>query len=215
MEKKNSSKPYAQVSVPMTSEILKIKKMFSKLQVSKIDNIHKIINSVGKPKPKVNMMTKRPSRKQVIIPISNENKIRFMESSSKHIANLNRALKNIKLNVIADFVYMDQAGITIITNKVATPLNLQIIKRYIKNTNQIDSNNVKTPQLPQSKSYLKIIDIPYLLKNTNTPMMTDVVETIIRNNHIFNNIIVASRLRNIKVFLKSDIVIIWLDIWNV
>jgi len=215
MEKKNSSKPYAQVSVPMTSEILKIKKMFSKLQVSKIDNIHKIINSVGKPKPKVNMMTKRPSRKQVIIPISNENKIRFMESSSKHIANLNRALKNIKLNIIADFVYMDQAGITIITNKVATPLNLQIIKRYIKNTNQIDSNNVKTPQLPQSKSYLKIIDIPYLLKNTNTPMMTDVVETIIRNNHIFNNIIVASRLRNIKVFLKSDIVIIWLDIWNV
>jgi len=215
MEKKNSSKPYAQVSVPMTSEILKIKKMFSKLQVSKIDNIHKIINSVGKPKPKVNMMTKRPSRKQVIIPISNKNKIRFMESSSKHIANLNRTLKNIKLNIIADFVYMDQAGITIITNKVATPLNLQIIKRYIKNTNQIDSNNVKTPQLPQSKSYLKIIDIPYLLKNTNTPMMTDVVETIIRNNHIFNNIIVASRLRNIKVFLKLDIVIIWLDIWNV
>jgi len=160
-------------------------------------------------------MTKRPSRKQVIIPISNKNKIRFMESSSKHIANLNRTLKNIKLNIIADFVYMDQAGITIITNKVATPLNLQIIKRYIKNTNQIDSNNVKTPQLPQSKSYLKIIDIPYLLKNTNTPMMTDVVETIIRNNHIFNNIIVASRLRNIKVFLKSDIVIIWLDIWNV
>ena len=215
MENKNSSKPYTQFSVPMTSKILKIKEMFSKLQVSKIDNIHKIINSVRKPKPKVNMMTKRPSRKQVIIPISNENKARFMKSSSKHIANLNRALKNIKLDIIADFVYMDQAGITIITNKVATSLDLQIIKRYVKNTNQINSDNVKTPQLPQSKSYLKIIGIPYLLKNTNTPMMTDVVETIIRNNHIFNNIIVASRLRNIKVFLKLDIVIIWLDIWDV
>ena len=215
MENKNSSKPFTQFSVPMTSKILKTKEMFSKLQVSKIDNIHKIINSVRKPKPKVNMMTKRPSRKQVIIPISNENKARFMKSSSKHIANLNRALKNIKLDIIADFVYMDQAGITIITNKVATPLDLQIIKRYVKNTNQINSDNVKTPQLPQSKSYLKIISIPYLLKNTNTPMMTDVVETIIRNNHIFNNIIVASRLRNIKVFLKLDIVIIWLDIWDV
>ena len=46
-------------------------------------------------------------------------------------------------------------------------------------------------------------------------MIADVVETIIRNNYIFNNIIVASKLRIIKVFLKSDMVIIWLDIWDV
>jgi len=142
MEKKDSSKLYAQVSVPMTS---KIKEMFSKLQVSKINNIHKIINNIGKLKFKVNMMTKRPSRKQMIIPISNENKANFMESSSKHIANLNRALKNIKLDVMANFVYIDQAGITIITNKVAISLDLQTIKRYVKNANQIGSDNVKTP----------------------------------------------------------------------
>jgi len=149
MENKDSSKLYTQVSVPMTSKILKIKKMFSKLQVRKINNIHKIINDVGKPKPKVNMTTKRPSRKQVIIPMSNKNKIRFIESSSEHIANLNRVLKNIKSDVMANFVHMDQAGITIITNKVTTFLNLQIIKRYVKNTNQIDLDNVETPLLPQ------------------------------------------------------------------
>ena len=90
----------------MTSEILKIKEMFSKLQVSKIDNIHKIINNIGKPKPKVNMITKRPSRKQVIISMNNENKAKFMESSSKHITNLNKVLKNIKLNVMA-IVHID------------------------------------------------------------------------------------------------------------
>ena len=123
MENKNSSKPFTQFSVPMTSKILKTKEMFSKLQVSKIDNIHKIINSVGKPKPKVNMTTKRLSRKQVIIPMSNKNKARFMESLSKHIANLSRGLENIKLDIMANFVCMDQAGITIITNKVTTSLN--------------------------------------------------------------------------------------------
>ena len=67
-----------------------------------------------------------------------------MEFSSKNIANLNRALKNIKLDVMANFVHMNQASITIITNKVATSLDLQTIKKYIKNTNQIDSDNVKT-----------------------------------------------------------------------
>ena len=147
MENKDSSKLYTQVSVPITNKILKIMKMFSKLQVRKINNIHKIINDIGKPKSKVNMTTKRPSRKQVIIPISNENKTRFIESSSKHIANLNRVLKNIKSDVMANFVYMDQAGI--ITNKVTTFLNLQIIKRYINNTNQINSDNFETPPLPQ------------------------------------------------------------------
>ena len=154
------------------------------------------------------MTTKGPSRKQVIIPMNNENKTRFMESSSSHIANLNRALKNIKSDVMANFVYMDQADIIIVTNKVISSLDLQIIKRYMKNMNQIDSDKVETPQLPQSKSYLKIIDIPYLLENTNMPISADVVEMIIRNNHIFNNITVALKPRIIKVLPKLDMAII-------
>ena len=68
-----------------------------------------------------------------------------MKSLSKHIVNLKRALKNIKLDVMANFVCMDQAGITIITNKVTVSLDLQTIERYVKNTNQINSDNVKTP----------------------------------------------------------------------
>ena len=127
--------------------------MFTKLQVRKIGNIHKIINGSRKPKPKVNITTKKLSRKQVIISMSNENKTRFIEFSSKHIAkhiaNLNNVLKNIKSDVIADFVYMDQAGITIVINGVTVSLDLQTIERYVKNTNHIDSDNVKTPQLPQ------------------------------------------------------------------
>ena len=161
------------------------------------------------------MMTKGLSRKQVIIPMSNENKARFMKSSNKHIANLNRVLKNIKSDVMANFVRMDQAGITIITNKVATSLDSQTIKRYVKNTNQIDLDNIETSQLPQSKSYLKIIGILYLLENTNTSMIADAIKTIIRNNHIFNNIMVNSRPRIIKVLPKLDMAIIWLDIWDV
>ena len=41
------------------------------------------------------------------------------------------------------------------------------------------------------------------------------VETIIKNNYIFNNIAITFRPRVIKVFLKSDMAIIWLDIWYV
>ena len=79
--------------------------------------------------------------------MSIENKTKLIEFSSAHITNLNRALKNIKLEVMADFGYMDQTGITIITNKVASSLNLQTIERYVKNANHINLDKVKTPCL--------------------------------------------------------------------
>ena len=62
---------------------------------------------------------------------------------------------------------------------------------------------------------MKIIDILYLLENTNTLILVDVIETIIKNNHIFNNITVTSKFRIIKMSPKSDMTIIWLDIWDV
>ena len=103
---------YAQVSLPSTSEILKTKKLFPKLQANKIDNIHKIINDGSKSKPKINMIKKESLRKQVIIPMSNDNKTKFIEISSTHITNINRALKNIKSEVIADFYDILQSYMT-------------------------------------------------------------------------------------------------------
>ena len=46
---------------------------------------------------------------------------------------------------MADFVCMDQAGIIIVTNKVTSYFDLQMIERYVKNANQIDSDKVETP----------------------------------------------------------------------
>jgi len=103
---------YAQVSLPSTSEILKTKKLFPKLQANKIDNIHKIINDGSKSKPKINMIKKESLRKQVIIPMSNDNKTKFIEISSTHITNINRVLKNIKSEVIADFYDILQSYMT-------------------------------------------------------------------------------------------------------
>lgn len=124
--------------------------------------------------------------------MSIKNKNKFMESLSFHITNFYRALQNIKSDIMADFAYSDQTGIIIVMNKITTLLDLQTIEKYIKQANQINSENVETSQLPQSKSYLKIIGILYLLENTNISISADVVETIIKSNYTFNNIAVTS-----------------------
>ena len=65
------------------------------------------------------MTTKSLSRKQIIVSMSNNNKIKFITSFSIHITNINNALKNIKSDVREDFVRMDQYGIIIMMNKIA------------------------------------------------------------------------------------------------
>jgi len=119
--KPNNKPSYAQTSSPKVSKILKIKENFPDLSVKKIEDINKIINTPDKPKHRINMTTKDSLRKQIIVPIGNDNKAKFMASSSEYIANLNRILKNIKSDVMADFTHMDQMGIIIVTNKVASP----------------------------------------------------------------------------------------------
>ena len=115
--KKNHSsninkKSYAQASfngsnsngTNMARETLKIKEAFPSLQNKKIEQIQKIISKVTNPKPCINITTKRPLCKQVIIPMSLDNTNNFVKKSIIHITNINRALKNIKLDVMADFI---------------------------------------------------------------------------------------------------------------
>jgi len=64
--------------------------------------------------------------------MSNDNKVNFMNESSAHILNMNRALKSIKSDVAVDFICSDVAGIVAVTNKVVFSSDLQTIKQYIK-----------------------------------------------------------------------------------
>ena len=130
-------------------KMLKIKKTFPSLQNKKIELVQKIINGKGKPKPHINMTTKEPLCKQVIVPMSIDNTNKFIKESSTHITNTNRTLKNIKSDVIADFIHIENKSIVISTNQVASPLDLQSIKKYIKNTHCIEADQIKSPRLPQ------------------------------------------------------------------
>jgi len=56
--------------------------------------------------------------------MSNINQKNFMNESSAHVTNLNRALKNIKLDVMLDFIYSNSSGIIVVTNKVANSSDL-------------------------------------------------------------------------------------------
>jgi len=85
--------------------------------------------------------------------------------------------------------------ITVVTSKVALQLDLHIIENYIKNVDDIDSLSVEVSQLPQFKSYLKIIDIPYFPHDISQKCLSlSDVENIIKQNQIFDNVVLTSKL---------------------
>ena len=212
--KPSNKQLYAQVSTPKVNNILNIKEHYLNLPAKKIKNIYRIINNLGKLKSKINMTTKSPLRKQIIIFMGSDNRSRFMALSSNHITNINKALTNIKLDVRADYVHLDQNGIVIITNKITFVLDLQIVENFVKNIEHIDLDDIETSYLPQLKFYLKIIGIPYLLENTNMLINSGCVKSILKANYIFNNVMQASKPCVIRTLPKSDMTIVWLNIWN-
>ena len=197
------------------SNVIKIKKTFTSIGAKKIDQINNIIKGSSKLKPCIQMTMKSLSRKQVIILMDNDNNIKFMKNLLIHITNINRILRNIKSEVLVDFICSGPLEVTIVTNKVLLPSDLLIIESYVKNSENIDSSQVDFPCLPQFKSYLKIIGVLYFLyENMQDRLILSDVELIIKQNHIFNNITLMFKPRIIKASPKLDMAIIWVDIWN-
>jgi len=82
----------------------------------------------------------------------------------------------------------------VVINKVTVQSDLHVIENYVEKVNDIDSINVDIPHLSQSKSYLKIIGIPYFPHdNSNKCLISSDVESIIKQNQIFDNIVLASK----------------------
>ena len=109
---------------------------------------------------------------------------------------------------MADFIQTDVKRVIISTNNIISPSDLQEIEKYIKSTLCAVADQINSPRLPQSKSYLKIVSIPYLSEVSNFHLLSDKVKIILKANHIFNNIVLALKPKVIKFSPKLDMSIV-------
>ena len=89
-----------------------------------------MLNNLKKDKLMINIMIKNLSRKQIIVPISLGNSNKFIVLSNKHIFNINKALKDIKSDILTNFIHTDNKDLIITTNKVTSSSDLSIIEKY-------------------------------------------------------------------------------------
>ena len=214
--RKNSQNPrsYAQVS-SSANDILKLRDAFPALPNKKIIEIHNA--TLNKPqlggKKKIVTTTKGPSRKQAIVPILSQHISSIMDNAGIHVNAINGMLKGIKSTLRAEFIRPATQSIIISANNVPAPSDLSIIEKYIKSIDGIGINEVAAPRLPQSKSYLKIIGIPYLQPN-GLAINSDDISNYLKNSELFEGTTLAAKPRIIKASPKSDMAIVWIDIWD-
>ena len=139
----NVKKSYVQASrtniLLNIEDVLQIKEVFPSLSANKVRKMMKAKNGSEGKKFRVNMTTREPSRKQVIIPMVKLNAKLIINSANLHISNVNKCLK-----------------------KPANASDLTMIEKYLKNIQSIDLDLINSSCLLKSKSYLKIIGLPHM-----------------------------------------------------
>ena len=213
-KEKNLTKSYAQVS-SLANDILKLRDAFPALPNKKIIEIHNTILNTTQPKgkKKISITTKGPSRKQTIVPLLGKHILSIMNNAGLHVNSINGLLKGIKSTLRAEFIRSAIESIIITTNNVPATSDLLVIERYVKSIEGIGLNEVAAPQLPQSKSYLKITGIPYM-QPSGLAITSEDITNYLKNSDLFKGTTLAAKPHVIKVSPKSDMAIIWVDIWD-
>ena len=192
----NIRKSYTQVSKlnvpPNIENILQIKDAFLSLSAGEVDKMMKAMNgSEGKKKSNINITTRRPLRKQVIVPIVKSNAELIVQSAHQYIANINNCLRNIKSDVIVDFLQVLNNGVNITMSKPASSSDLTTIEKYIKNINNIALYLIESSCFPESKSYLKIIGLLHLMGNSI--ITSDFIKGVLKETYLFKDVLLASK----------------------
>ena len=91
-------------------------------------------------------------------------------------------------------------------------LDLSTIEKYLKSMQNIILESIESLRLPKSKSYMKIIGLPY--SSELGVLFPDYIEGILVKSHLFKDATLALKPCVIKASPKSDKAVVWVDIWD-
>ena len=98
------------------------------------------------------------------------------------------------------------------TNSVASAAELEVIKQWLKKTAGLGESTEVEPHLSQSKSFLKVLGVPYWDSKSSLSITPAQVAEALSCSSLFESITLASMPCIMKVSPSSDMSVIWIDI---
>jgi len=102
-----------------------------------------------------------PTRCQVLIPLNTSTIEVVVANAATAVESCNRGLVEAYSKLRVESVHKAWDRISMSTNFVALTAELEVIKQWLKKVAGLAASTVVEPQLPQSKSFLKILGVPY------------------------------------------------------
>jgi len=107
------------------------------------------------------MTTHGPTRHQVLILLDTSTAEVVVANAATAVKSCNKGLVEAHSKLRVELVRKAWNRISMSTNFVASAAELEVIKQWLKKVAGLAASTVVKPCLPQSKSFLKILGIPY------------------------------------------------------
>jgi hypothetical protein len=102
------------------------------------------------------------------------------------------------------------SGFTLITIGVVNTRDLEILKIYVGH--MLNTTQDFDLGIPQSKLYLKIVHVLFLLNNA--PITPELVAEAMKCHELADNIVLAGHPRIARNTKDSDSCTVWFDLWD-
>ena len=160
------------------------------------------------------MTTQGPIRHQVLILLAPATTEMVVANAASIVEFCNKGLVSACSKLRVESVHKAWDGMSMSTNSIASATELEVIKQWLKKTAGLSEATEVEPHLPQSKSFLKVLGIPYWDSKTSLLIIPAQVAEALSSSLLFEGITLASMPRIMKVSPSSDMFVTWIDIWD-
>ena len=135
-----------------------------------------------------------------------------MANAALTVESCNKGLVSARSKLGVESVRKAWDGVSMSTNSVASAAELEVIKQWLKKTAGLNEITEVEPRLPQSKSFLNVLGIPYWDSKISLPITPAQVAEALSSSPLFEGVTLASMPHIMKASPSSDMSVIWIDI---
>ena len=154
------------------------------------------------------------NRYQVLIPLTLAAAETVVANAALAVESCNKGLVSARSKLRVESVHKVWDSVSMSINFVASVAELEVIKQWLKKTASLGEITEVEPCLPQSKSFLKVLGVPYWDSKTSLPVTSTQVAEALSSSSLFEGITLAYIPHIMKASPSFDMSVIWIDIWN-
>src|SRR6267154_802031 len=205
-----SRRSYAD-TVKKATDLVTLTRTMPDLDPERIVAMHQAaVSTAAATKQRINSMTTGPSCRQILVPLPKDIHI-SCATFPGILVQANRALDKSSLEV--ESVHFAYGGVSLLTSRVPSPAEIALLAGAVGI--RLNLREPPTASLPRSRTFLKILDMPFYYRDNagkSLPITPDHICRALMDSHLAPHIQLANSPCIMRNARGSDTATVWFDI---